>query len=717
MAKRQSTTRRVKPAVAQVYGSSLVKRTDLSVSATNPTDVRNNALMQRATVGTVAHAVSLNAAACAAQKLRLFRPAAGGEGKAVSKSVRRFLVSSSHRKAMETASRDDVVEVESHPALDLMNQPDPFMAQTDWLLSAFSHLEACGATFWRIVADAGMPVALVIQPPQFVRVLADAQLFIKGYVVGRQSPGQVIPPNEMVYVRYRPDPYDVLHAWSWTQTVVPLADLEAAAISSETNRWNNGGQPGLVFEADSGTADALAQHKETIMREIRGTVNAGNPLIVTGMKLIPNATSPKEMEYANGLGVVRERIYAAAGIPDTVWKVGDSNRASATVGHPQWLGQTILPKINTVAEQLTLAILPMFEGTDGWFFAYDNPVQEDADADHKRIMELAQVSAATPNEVRTMNGYEPIPGGDAIPLSPTQAAEIRTLLSEVDGGRMKRESAIVLAGLVAPGVDAAKLAAMFPVEVPAAPAPVAETPEQVAMAKRVRMAAHWKANNRTIDKAISPDLAAVFENALSRNIQAALSAGLQPDGTIDDAALSKVMDGMADKMGDLFKASVNATLADLGESLSVGDTAAADWIVQRGLDLSKSVPDTIKQQVANQLAELTASGELSVSEAVTKIRSSVPDIAAARAEAIARTETSLAFNHGRVEAFDAAGFTHKKWSPAGGPCPICDAMAAKYEGKGIPARENFEVSVGGKLVSVIAPPAHPNCRCSVEPEI
>ena len=60
-------------------------------------------------------------------------------------------------------------------------------------------------------------------------------------------------------------------------------------------------------------------------------MNAGNPLF-TNMKLIPNAVPPKDMEYVNGLGVARERIYAAAGIPDTVWKVSDSNRGGATVG-------------------------------------------------------------------------------------------------------------------------------------------------------------------------------------------------------------------------------------------------------------------------------------------------------------------------------------------------------------------------------------------------
>jgi HK97 family phage portal protein len=704
--------------VAAVYGSSLVRRTDLLTSTTNPTDVRNNALMMRATTGTVAHAIALNAAACAAQTLRLFRPASAGGGKAVSKRVKSYL-STISRKARETIGEDDIVEVEDHPALTLIRQPDPMTSATDWVLTAYTHVEACGSTYWRWVRDGSEPVALVINPPQFVRVIPDAQTFIAGYVVGRQAPGETIPPEDMIWVKYRPDPYNPLHGWTWAQTVTMLADLEMAALTAEVNRWHNGGQPSMVFEADAGTEEAIANRKEEMMRDVRGTVNAGNPLILTGMKLIPGGVSPKDMEYAAGLGIVRERIYAAAGIPDTVWKVGDSNRASATVGHPQWLGQTIAPKINTFAEQLTANVLSQYEGTDGWFFAYDNPVQEDQDAEHKRVADMAGRGAATVNEVRGTNGYEPVDGGDVLPLEPSKAAELRTLVVEVASKRMPRESGLALAGLIAPGVDPMKLAAMFPEPVaPVVPAPVPEPDPDPTAIKRARMRAHWKANRRTVEKAINPDIAALFQTALGRNIAAALSAGLKPDGTIDDAALERVLDGMADRMGDLFKASVNSTLEDLGESLSVGDDAVAAWIEQRGLELSTSVPDTIKQQVANQLAELTASGEVSVAEAVTKIRESVPDIAASRAEAIARTETSLAYNHGRVEAFEEAGIEKRWWLPAGGPCPICDALAAKYpQGNGVAKGEMFEVVVNGKLTSVKAPAAHPNCQCSVEPEL
>jgi hypothetical protein len=71
-----------------------------------------------------------------------------------------------------------------------------------------------------------------------------------------------------------------------------------------------------------------------------------------------------------------------------------------------------------------------------------------------------------------------------------------------------------------------------------------------------------------------------------------------------------------------------------------------------------------------------------------------------------------------VQAFEEAGIEKRWWLPGGGPCPICDALAAKYpQGKGVAKGEMFEVVVNGKLTSVKAPAAHPNCRCSVEPEL
>lgn len=702
---------RVTAQVAEVVGATQLRRQDL-VTPHSPTDQRDLALIMRGMRGTAYHAATLNATAASGCKIRLYRP---GSEEPVAISRKAWLSGRGqvrpNTKAMDAVESGDVEEVCDHPALNLLREPDPILGTTNFFMFTFVMLELTGRMYWQIVRDeSGLPIGLVAQAPHHVRIIADAQTMIGGYLVGVQSPGLVVPTEDMVYVRYWPHPFNPLQASTWLESVIVETDCEAAALESERARWNNGGQPSMVFEVPVGyDMEKLGRHREEMMREVRGTVNAGNPLF-TNMKLIPNAVPPKDMEYVNGLGVARERIYAAAGIPDTVWKVSDSNRASATVGHPQWLTQTIVPRLNIIAEMLTERLLPNFPGTEGWFFAYDNPVQTEVDSEFDRVQKAAAVQAATPNEVRSVLGYENVEGGDAIPLSPAQSMELTRLVTEVDAGRLNREAGIALARSVAPQI-ASLAESMFPVAAAAAPV---NAPLVVQRAVKVLK---FKANARTVAKAFPPGnpITAALEQALGRNIAAVTLQAIRPDGSFDDAKFASLMEGVADRMGDLYRASFDAAASDLGESLAVGDDVVSKWIEERGLELSRSVPDTIKQQVANRLADLTASGDLSVSEAVSAIRDEVPDIAASRAEAIARTETSLAFNRGRVDAFAEAGLDTKTWAPAGGPCPICDAFAAKYEYDPIDVSKPFVVSVQGKSISVIAPPAHPNCRCSVEP--
>lgn len=700
--------------VVQTMGQTQLRRADL-VEPMSPSDVRDTALVLRGLRGTAAHAAMLNAVAASGCKLRLYRPGNAGR---ITVARKAWLAGAGQLrpnvKAMDAVASGDVEEVVDHPAAQLIRDPDPVLGTTNFFMYTYFMLELAGRMYWQKVRDNGVPVGLVAQAPHCVRIIADEQTLIKGYRIGVQSPGIVVESEDVVYVRYMPHPFNPLQAYTWLESVIVDTDCEAAALEAERARWNNGGQPSMIFEAPAGwDEDKLSRVREQLSRDISGVLNAGMPFVTT-LKRQAGDVAPHEMNYVQGLDKARERIYAAAGVPDSVYKVGDSNRASATVGHPQWLTQTIVPRLNVVAEMLTERLLPDFPGTEGWFFAYDNPVQKEVSEELNRLKVAFDSGAATPNQMATLLGYENVPGGDIIPVSAIQSAEVTRLAGEVKAGNLDRAVGIAMAKAVAPQV-AGILESVFPVA--AVPAAAPEPVNAPAIVQRAVKVLRFKANARPVSKAFPPGnrLTASLQQALERNIQAALSSGLGADGAIDDARLTSVMEGVADRMGDLFRASFNAAAEDLGESLSVGDETVSAWIEERGLELSTSVPDTIKQQVNNRIAQLTATGNLSVSEAVRVIRDEVPDIAAARAEAIARTETSLAFNRGRVSAFEVAGLDTKNWLPAGGPCPICDAMAAKYEANAIPVGENFTVNVRGKTYSVIAPPAHPNCRCSVEP--
>jgi hypothetical protein len=87
-----------------------------------------------------------------------------------------------------------------------------------------------------------------------------------------------------------------------------------------------------------------------------------------------------------------------------------------------------------------------------------------------------------------------------------------------------------------------------------------------------------------------------------------------------------------------------------------------------------------------------------------------------RAEAIARTEVNAARNFGTLEAYkqmrrdgELPVGQRKRWVLVGSACKVCKAIAAEGD---VPLNQPFRSPLQGTVLQ--APPAHPNCRCSIK---
>jgi len=83
-----------------------------------------------------------------------------------------------------------------------------------------------------------------------------------------------------------------------------------------------------------------------------------------------------------------------------------------------------------------------------------------------------------------------------------------------------------------------------------------------------------------------------------------------------------------------------------------------------------------------------------------------------RAERIARTEASRALHLGqRMEAQDSGVVKGYRWLLSADVCPICVDIAANMPE--IPLDGKFGTVGTGVYSDVWAPPAHPNCMCTI----
>jgi phage portal protein BeeE len=675
-------------------------------------------LLARAVSGVAFSAANLNATSCAAQTIRLYRPAGGKfigrSRRVVEKSRLAWLMGGTREtpstKAMAMAdAAGDVEEITDHPVLDLLYDPDPYMTGSQWRWLAFFHAEVSGRAYMHIGERTRYGVAsMYLLAPQFVSIRGSRSKMIEEYRYGVDNADAVtIPPEDIIYHRERVHPFYPLHAVSWMHAVKAHSDLEAAAIAAEIARWTNGGTPGLaitVKDATGRTTPAqVEQMEEAFNRKYRGVNKSGATMFLLNGEVTQYATKPHEMQYVEGYRRMEESIYRAAGIPDPVWRMSDSNRASAVAADPQWMGLTILPKLNVMADTLTERLLPEFDGTDGWWFAFDNPVREDQASAVSRSISLAAAGLITGNEARAAQMLGP--GGEELdvlryggvpladvgrqPVFETLSAPVEEVEPEVSEGGEEE--------------------------------PDDDEQEQEAEAVGEKSRRTVKAARETSQEIV----ARAFEDSLTRWFERALRTAVTDTGAVDLTQSAAQLEAIVENnLRSLFIAGTVDGMREIGAggTFNMATPRVTQYLDARAGDLITSVSDTLTNAIGNRLTQLQDAGA-----SIEEMRASVATMGVAdwSAERIVRTEMAFAYTEGSRQAWESAGVESKDFGLAGGPCPVCEAVHAEKGGKPHPIAEPYykagDIVVGtdGKPYTFVqdaqGPPWHPNCRCFLLP--
>lgn len=132
--------------------------------------------------------------------------------------------------------------------------------------------------------------------------------------------------------------------------------------------------------------------------------------------------------------------------------------------------------------------------------------------------------------------------------------------------------------------------------------------------------------------------------------------------------------------------------------------AAEDWARRYGYDLVSRLVGTTRRRLASEVAEWTRNSE-TINQLAQRL-SGLFD--ARRARTIAVTEVTRAYAEGNQAAWrESKVINGKRWNTANDElvCPICGPL----NGRVVPLESGFD--------NIDNPPAHPNCRCWITPEV
>lgn len=133
---------------------------------------------------------------------------------------------------------------------------------------------------------------------------------------------------------------------------------------------------------------------------------------------------------------------------------------------------------------------------------------------------------------------------------------------------------------------------------------------------------------------------------------------------------------------------------------------AIDWAEKHGATLVKGMDEETKRRLAHTISQ-GIENKRGIPGLSRDIKNTFGDMGKYRSELIARTETASALSQASLDSMDDMGINGKEWVTAGDDLVSDECQANEAEGV-IPVNQAFS---GG----VMAPPQHPDCRCTIAP--
>ena len=723
---------------SEIWGDTIKQREQLARHYGNNPEAHE--LLAHA-FGEAAICARINAKICDSATLRLYKRAGAG----ARKNTKGTRVAGVTHKAMQrgqygrklaefTLSGAEMVEVTNAPVLDLVRNPN-------WLYPG-NEINLLGWQFRWIVGNSyevgsfsgSTPVQLYPLYAQHVNIVANDQDGIESYVYGRaEASWHPYSPDEVIHYKLFPSINSPLYGVCPLHEVLPYVDQLRDSLILDIAMTQNGLRPDMLVSLPEGTSEP---QEKAFIKRLKGKFGGVNrwsePLVVTGeTKVTPLTWPEKEAMSLPKREEASKIIRRAYGHDESQADSSSATYAAALMGDARFLGQTIEPALQQDAAQKVKLLQWFGLDPDEYAFAYDPLVEKDEAVYGERLRADWQVGLRTANEVRIEMGLEAIDDENADKLMFNGQPLGASAQADPFGG--------LLGGL---GRSAPK-------ESPASndePSPPgsgdgAEEPEPVkAFDFKSIIRTHESPLWRDCDdcrhtKDDDDDLRAYdakIRDAIRRLqrqvgtvardvIEDMQAEALDAIGNGRTPNLAPIVEQAAPEFADAMKDIVRLGVTNILESGQFGQDVP-DEAFNIAPERALRFLETYSFELAGELADTTvAMAETAVRNgleqglSIGEIADEMSGFPEYRAEAIARTETSRAYNAGHREGAKEVGVQEYRILTAPGVRKSHAEIAAKgWTPMDEPIVKAGETYAGETFTrDLFAPPLGVNCHCSI----
>ncbi len=311
---------------------------------------------------------------------------------------------------------DGAKELDDHPLLALLKQPNPHQGAADFLEALYGHLLVSGNAYVEAVEIDGAIRELYALRPDRMSVVPDASGWPAAFEYAAN--GRVVRFAQDGEGRIAP----ILHIREFH----PLDDyygfppLEAAQVSldvhNSANAWNkalldNAARPSgaLVYKGENGqnlSEEQFDRLREELAANFSGAGNAGRPLLLEGgLSWQTMSLSPHDMDFMQLKHGAAREIALAFGVPPMLLGIpGDNTYANYREANLGFWRQTVLPLAARFANVLGDWLGPVWG--EGLRLSYDTDQVDALSVERESLWRrVNDADFLTPDEKRQAVGY------------------------------------------------------------------------------------------------------------------------------------------------------------------------------------------------------------------------------------------------------------------------------------------------------------------------
>jgi len=262
-------------------------------------------------------------------------------------------------------------ELREHPALTLIDRPNPRQGGIAFLEMLYGHLLVAGNAYVEAVSLGREPRELHALRPDRMRVVPgrDGWPEAYDYTVGARTVrfSQAAGPLPPILHLSLFHPVDDHYGLSPIEAAACSLDVHNAAGAWHKALLDNAARPSgaLVYDGPEGGTLTEAQFerlKQELEDGFQGARNAGRPLLLEGgLDWKPLSLTPAELDFVAAKAVAAREIALAFGVPPLLLGLpGDNTHANFAEANRAFWRQTLIPLVRRTAQALAQWLGPAF---------------------------------------------------------------------------------------------------------------------------------------------------------------------------------------------------------------------------------------------------------------------------------------------------------------------------------------------------------------------